>query len=70
MTDKLKKFVEKIKTRIFYSRCYNRMEGLAIAVFGMCSGAYVDKYRTEKCLDCPYFRNLKEDEERFGADND
>ena len=57
--DKIKTFITKIKTKIFYNRCYNRMEAIAIAVFGMCSGAYVEEYRKEKCSDCPYFRDLE-----------
>lgn len=60
MTDKLKRFIGKIKTRIFYSRCYNKMEVLAIAVFGMCSGSLNPEYYIEKCLYCPYFRRIKE----------
>lgn len=59
MITKIKTLITKIKTKIFYNRCYSRMEGLAIAVFGMCSGAYVEEYRKEKCSDCPYFRDLR-----------
>jgi hypothetical protein len=60
MTDKLKRLIRRIRTRIFYSRCYNKMESLAIAVFGMCSGALNPEYYTEKCLNCPYFIQVKE----------
>ena len=60
MSEKLKMLIRRIKTRTFYSRCYNKMEGLAIAVFGMCSGALNPEYYTEKCLCCPYFRQVKE----------
>jgi hypothetical protein len=58
MTDKLKRLIGRIKRRIFYSRCYNKMEGLGIAVFCMCSGALVPEYFVEKCLHCPYFTKI------------
>lgn len=65
MIEKMKMLISKIKTRIFYNRCYDKMEEMSIAVFGMCEGAvkfgifdgaYIEKYRKEKCSSCPYFR--------------
>ena len=60
MRNKIKRFIAKIKKKMFYSRCYNKMEEIAIAAFGMCSGAYVPEYRKDECLSCPYFRDIKE----------
>lgn len=59
MIEKIKTFLTKVKTKMFYNRCYGYMEAISIAVFGMCSGAYVEKYRKEKCSNCPYFRDLR-----------
>lgn len=59
MSDKIKRLITKIKTRIFYNRCYSKMEAIAVGAFGMCSGAYVPEYRKAKCLSCPFFRDIK-----------
>ena len=59
MINKIKAFIAKIKTKIFYNRCYGYMEAVGVAVFGICSGSYVEEYRKEKCSDCPYFRDLR-----------
>lgn len=60
MLDKIKRLIEKIKIRIFYNRCYSDMEGMAIAIFGMCSGSFSPIYRKENCSSCPYFREVEE----------
>lgn len=62
MIRKIKTLIDKITTNIFYSRCYNDMEAISIAVFGMCSGAYIEQYRKEKCSNCPFFRDLERGE--------
>lgn len=69
MTDKIKRLIYKIKTRIAYSRCYSNMEGIAVATFGMCSGAFNYEYRKKKCVDCPYYRVLTRDEIERHLDN-
>ena len=63
MIEKIKTLLIKIKKRIFYNCCYNNMEAISIATFGMCSGMYNEKYRTDKCSDCPYFRDLRKDDD-------
>ena len=60
MLDKVKRFIEKIKTKIFYINCYNTKERLAVAVFGMCSGSRQKSYKDRYCLSCPYFREVNE----------
>ncbi len=61
MLDKIKRYIEKIRTKIFYNRCYDNMESKLIAVFGMCAGKKSPAYRTEYCLSCPYFRDVRGD---------
>ena len=70
MLGKLKMLIAKIKTRVSYNRCYDKMEEMSIAVFGMCEGAvkfgifnddYIEEYRKEKCSSCPYFRDIRKE---------
>ena len=58
MLKKIKILIKNIKQKMFYSRCYNNMEGIGIAVFGMCSGALKPNVREEICPKCSYFRNI------------
>ncbi len=59
MIDKIKRFIEKIRTKLFYNRCYDNMESKLIAVFGMCAGKDSLEYRKENCWSCPYFRDAE-----------
>lgn len=60
MTDKIKRLIEKIKTRMMYNRCYSSMEYSGISVFGMCSGENKSvAFRKERCSSCPYFREVE-----------
>ena len=59
MIEKIKTLISQIKTKIFYNRCYSDKEASLIAGFGICSGAYVEQYRKEKCSNCPYFRDWR-----------
>lgn len=72
MKEKIKNFISKVILWIKCNRCYSKMEGRAIAVFGMCSGECIYIYNGETkqnkvipqklCSVCPYFRALKERE--------
>lgn len=55
MIQKIKAFIAKAKKKMFYNRCYNNMECIAVAVFGMCAGARSVEYRKNHCYNCPYF---------------
>lgn len=63
MFRKLKILISEIQTRISYNLCYNKMESITSAAFGMCSGGYTEKYFKEKCTSCPYFRDIRKDED-------
>ncbi len=63
MTDKLKRFIAKIKLRIMLTKCYNEMERKGIAIFGMCSGKWHNtkdfyEFSHKQCTICRYFREV------------
>ena len=60
MIQKIKTLIAKVKRKWFYSRCYNNMECIAVAVFGMCSGATSVEYKKTYCKYCPYYTPLNE----------
>lgn len=55
----IRTLIHKIKQIIFYNRCYDKMENVCIAVFGMCYGKDDEEYRETYCKHCKYFRNLR-----------
>ena len=63
MTDKIKRFIQKIKTRFKQEQCYNRMESKGIATMSMCCGIQYNDMRLptyqKLCITCPYFRNIR-----------
>lgn len=60
MLEAVKTIIAKIKTRMMFNRCYDAMEGRAIAAFGMCAGKYHnDEHLHKECLICPYFTDIR-----------
>lgn len=64
MLEKIKEFVEKIKKRYGYNKCYNGMEKCAWAAMGNCAGFALERTRKEHCTDCPYFIDINKTGER------
>ena len=59
MLKKIKSTIAKVKHYFSHAHCYNQMEAVGIATFGMCSGlSGGDKnsgYLQYQCIDCPHF---------------
>ena len=62
MIKKIRLFLKRIRLRLEYNRCYSRMEGTGIAVFGMCAGCLDEYWQRKVCLRCPYFTPIRKGE--------
>ena len=59
MLQKIKAFITKLHEKRAQVKCYNGMEKAGVAVFGMCSGFFLERPRKETCSRCPYFRDVR-----------